>query len=40
MATLMDDPDALPRAALDHLAELAEGGQIPVATAKEQAAHV
>ncbi|GAA1928586.1 hypothetical protein GCM10009837_62750 [Streptomyces durmitorensis] len=38
-AALLDDPDALPRTALDHLAELAEGGQVPLATAKEAAAH-
>ncbi|WP_409056197.1 acyl-CoA dehydrogenase family protein [Streptomyces sp. SYP-A7185] len=36
---LLDDPDALPRAALDHLAELADGGQVPLTTAKESAAH-
>ncbi|MDQ8703810.1 acyl-CoA dehydrogenase family protein [Streptomyces sp. LHD-70] len=27
---LMDDPDALPRTALDHLAELADGGVVPL----------
>ncbi|MBI0377898.1 hypothetical protein JBE27_16835, partial [Streptomyces albiflaviniger] len=28
---LLDDPDALPRTALDHLAELADGGRVPLA---------
>ncbi|XVQ06807.1 acyl-CoA dehydrogenase family protein [Spirillospora sp. CA-255316] len=28
---LMDAPDALPRTALDHLAELADGGRVPLA---------
>ncbi|MEV0321387.1 acyl-CoA dehydrogenase family protein [Streptomyces sp. NPDC050658] len=36
---LLDDPDALPRTALDHLNELADGGSIPLATAKEAPAH-
>ncbi|MFF1353061.1 acyl-CoA dehydrogenase family protein [Streptomyces sp. NPDC058297] len=38
---LLDDPDTPPRAALDHLAELAEGGQVaPMEiTVKESAAH-
>lgn len=36
---LLDDPDALPRTALDHLAELAEGGKVTIATAEESAAH-
>lgn len=36
---LLDDPDALPRAALDRLAELADGGQVPLTTAKEAPAH-
>lgn len=36
---LLDDPDALPRTALDHLAELAEGGKVAIATAEESAAH-
>ncbi|MEU6769052.1 acyl-CoA dehydrogenase family protein [Streptomyces sp. NPDC046853] len=38
-AALLDDPDTLPRTALDHLAELAEGGQVPIATAEEAPAH-
>lgn len=28
---LLNDPDALPRTALDHLAELADGGRVPLA---------
>ncbi|MGW6400832.1 acyl-CoA dehydrogenase family protein [Streptomyces sp. NPDC055134] len=32
---LLDDPDTPPRAALDHLAELAEGGQVAPSTAQE-----
>lgn len=36
---LLDDPDALPRTALDHLAELAEGGKVTITTAEESAAH-
>ncbi|MFD3562164.1 acyl-CoA dehydrogenase family protein [Streptomyces sp. NPDC058686] len=37
---LLDDPDTPPRPALDHLAELAEGGQVTLSPAKEVAAHV
>lgn len=33
------DDAAASRAALDHPAELAEGGQVPLTTAKESAAH-
>lgn len=34
---LLDDPDALPRPALDRLAEVADGGQVPLTDAKEAA---
>jgi hypothetical protein len=34
---LLDEPDAVPRLALDHLAELAEGGPVPMSVAKEAA---
>ncbi|MGW3147232.1 acyl-CoA dehydrogenase family protein [Streptomyces sp. NPDC001177] len=34
---LLDDPGALPRPALDRLAELADGGQVPLTGAKELA---
>ncbi|MDI3422039.1 acyl-CoA dehydrogenase family protein [Streptomyces luteolus] len=33
---LMDDPDALPRTALDHLAELADGGMVPLGAVPDQ----
>ncbi|WP_030178027.1 acyl-CoA dehydrogenase family protein [Streptomyces sp. NRRL S-813] len=35
---LMDDPDALPRTALDHLDELADGGRVPLALVRETVA--
>jgi hypothetical protein len=34
-SALLDDPAALPRTALDHFAELAEGGRVPLADLRE-----